>query len=240
MSKFSTLNESSLHSSLKTFYAVQNNGKTEINEDGHIYDIVADTGEIIEIQTKNLSQLKTKIEDILQHDKKIKLVHPLVINDSITLTDQDGHFLYKRKSPKKGNIYDIFKELTGLTNLLLNDNFSLDIVEINMSEHRVKLPEPVQSKNKKRRIKRDWIKVDKHLEEILTIHNFSKKEDYLKLLPSTLPLEFIVNDFKNELENQGFPKRTINESNRIIWVLKNMNLISQIGKKGKAYLYKIN
>lgn len=240
MSKFSTLNESSLHSSLKTFYAVQHNGKTEVNEDGHIYDIVAADGEIIEIQTKNLSKLKSKISDVLVHNKKIKLVHPLINSNTIYLTDEKGKVLQKRKSPKKENIYDIFKELTGITDLLLNKNFSLDIVEINISEHRVKTETPVQTINKRRRIKKDWLKVDKHLEEINEIHTFSTKKNYLALLPSTLPEQFTVNDFKLELKKLNFPQRTIKEANRIIWVLKNMNLISMIGKSGKAYLYVIN
>ena len=58
---FSTLNESKLHNSLKILYQEIYDGQTEVEQDGHIYDIVSKNGNIIEIQTKNLAKLLPKI-----------------------------------------------------------------------------------------------------------------------------------------------------------------------------------
>ena len=46
---------------------------------------------------------------------------------------------------------------------------------------------PVQSKNKKRRFKKDWIKTDKSLNKIIQTIQFNNKQDYLKLLPQNCP-----------------------------------------------------
>ena len=54
---FSTINESNLHHSLKVLYSEIYQGETEVEQDGYIYDIVSKNGNIIEIQTKNLSKL---------------------------------------------------------------------------------------------------------------------------------------------------------------------------------------
>lgn len=62
---FSTINESNLHHSLKVLYSEIYQGKTEVEQDGYIYDIVSKNGNIIEIQTKNLSKLLNKIQSTI-------------------------------------------------------------------------------------------------------------------------------------------------------------------------------
>ena len=64
-SSINTYNESSLHNTLKIFYAEKFGGKTEVEAEGHIYDILCDDGQVIEIQTKNLSKLAGKIKDAI-------------------------------------------------------------------------------------------------------------------------------------------------------------------------------
>lgn len=238
---FSVINESNLHNTLKTFYAIQSNGKTEVKEDGHIYDIVTESGEIIEIQTRNLSQLKAKIEDILSKEKKLKIVHPVIMTNTIILTDESGCLISKRKSPKKGSIYDIFSELTGICPYLLNKLFTLEIIEINTTEHRVRTAEPVQSKNNKRRIPKNWYKVNKSLDEIISTYTFNSKEDYLNLLPKDLTEEFSAKDLKNLMYAKTKISRKEQKTiNVLLWVLKKMELIIHIRTDKKAYIYKIN
>lgn len=236
--EFSVLNESNLHNALKHFYAIQYEGKTEVKQDGHIYDIVTKDNEIIEIQTKNLSKLKNKLSDIIAKNRKVRLVYPLINRTTILLTDKEGSLISKRKSPKTGCIYDIFKELTGLTDLLLEENFTLEVVEINLSEHRVRAEE--NEIKRRGRFPKNYIKVNKHLDDILNITTFSSKKDYLSLLPSDLPKEFISKDLKEKLKLIKVPARISNNPNLILWVLKNMNLISIIRKDGRSYVYKIN
>ena len=71
-----------------------------------------------EIQTKNLAKLLPKILDTIEKGHNVKLVHPIPLINRIELKDEDGTLISKRKSPKKGCIYDIFRELTGIYPLI--------------------------------------------------------------------------------------------------------------------------
>lgn len=240
MSKFSVLNESSLHNTLKVYYSAQTNGKTEVEMHGHIYDVITENGEAIEIQTKNLSKLADKIKDSLKKKLKITLVYPIPIVTKIYLTDQQGKLIHIRKSPVKGSVYDIFKEITGLTDVLLNPNFTLETVFINMIEHRVQTDEPEQAKNNRRRYKKNWNKANKKLEDIIEIRQFKTKEDYLSLLPLSLQEEFCAKDIKTELKSLKLaPAKIYNNSNLIIWVLNKMELLEYIQTKNRSRYFKI-
>ena len=237
---FSTINENKLHSSLKAYYAIQNQGNTEVFTEGFIYDIIAQNGEIIEIQTKNLSKLLNKIDDALKKNKKIKVVHPIILQNTIITTDKNGKMISKRKSPKKGNLYDSLRELTGIYPILLNKNFTLELVYVNTIEHRVRTEDEVQSENKRRRHLKNWIKVNKELEEILYSKSLKNKNDYLDLLPKKLNSVFTFNEVKEGLKNEfKLPLSSQNKANLLLWLLKKMDLIEIKGKKGRAYLYKI-
>ena len=226
-----TYNESSLHNTLKIFYAEKIGGKTEVECEGHIFDVLGKDGQVIEIQTKNLSKLAGKIKDALDKGHKVKLVYPLVYRTRIITTDEEGKLVSNRLSPKKGCIYDIFRELTGLTDILLNKKFTLEVITINMIEHRVRTKEPVQTANKKRRFKRNWIKVNKRLDEILETRTFHKKSDYIALLPQGLPPEFCAKD----ISKAGLPRY----AHLILWVLVRMPIIEQTCVKKKSRYYKI-
>ncbi len=236
---FSTLNESSLHHSLKILYQELYEGEIEVEQDGHVYDIVTKNGNIIEIQTKNLAKLLPKILDTIDKGHNVKLIHPLPITTRIELKDVEGKILSKRKSPKKGCIYDIFRELTGIYTLMTNPHFSLEIVEIEMTEERTRTSEPVQSKNGRRRFRRNWNKEGKRLDTIINTRRFSKPEDYLALLPP-LPQVFCASDLKKALASQQeLPANAAGNAHLIIWVLTHAGLIEQTETKGRSRFYKI-
>lgn len=235
---FSTLNESKLHHSLKILYQEIYEGQTEVEQDGHIYDIVTKNGNIIEIQTKNLAKLLPKILDTIEKGHNVKLIHPVPLVNRIELKDEKDKVLSKRKSPKKGCIYDIFRELTGIYPLMTNPHFSLEIVEIEMTEERVRTTQPVQSKNGRRRFRRNWNKTGKRLETIINTRRFSKPEDYLALLPP-LPQTFCAKDLKNAISSQKeLPARAAGNANLILWVLSHAGLIEHTETKGRSKYYK--
>lgn len=235
--EFSTLNESKLHNSLKILYQEIYEGKTETEQDGFIYDIVTKKGNIIEIQTKNLATLLPKILKTIENGHNIKVIHPIPVITRIELKDEDGNIISKRKSPKKGSIYSIFRELTGIYPLITNPHFSLEVVEIEMTEERVRTDQPVQSKNGRRRFRRNWNKTGKRLDTIINTRRFSKSEDYLKLLPA-LPQTFCAKDLRNAIsEQKALPACTANEAHLILWVLSHAGLIEQTETKGKTKYY---
>ena len=235
---FSTINESDLHKTIKLLYSENFNGKTEVSIHNHIYDILTDDNTAIEIQTKNLTKLLPKILDSLDKGLKIKLVHTVINNKTIE-TYKDGLLISKRKSPKKETLYAIFSEITGLYLVLLNPNFSLDILIIDAIEIREKLDTKVQSKNNKRRFKKDWNKTNKKLDQIISKKTFSTKQDYLNLLPNNLPMEFSSKELKEcFVENDNFPKEAYAKVNLILWVFNKMGLIELTEIKNKRKYYK--
>lgn len=235
-----TFKETSLHKTLKNLYARSSNGKTEIPKDGMIYDIYTEEGNIIEIQTQNLSKLLPKILKAHSLHRKCTVVYPLSETKIITYKDKEGNTLSRRKSPKNKTIYDIFKELTGLYPILLDKKFILEVVFTTTEEIRTKTEEKIQSENKKRRFKKDWNKTDKKLIEIRGKRLFSKRQDYLSLLPENLPTEFSVKDVKESLKTEGKGNNILKNVPIMIWVLCKMNLIIFTGKKGNLKLYKIS
>lgn len=232
-------NESSLHKTLKEMYALNEGAETEVAQDGYVYDIMKEDGSVIEIQTKNVSKLYVKIKTALDKGRKCRIVHPLVTEKTIILTDKSGNITSRRKSPKRENSYSIFRELTGIYPLLLHENFTLETAEVSVTEERIKTEEPVQSPNGKRRFKKDWLKKDKKLNEILKTRTLRQKEHYLSFLPPGLPEEFSVKDVQNLLKMQGQPKSTWVQAGIMLWVLTHMNLIEKNGAKGRSYLYRI-
>ncbi|BDC93831.1 hypothetical protein [Treponema bryantii] len=234
---FSTLNESKLHNSLKILYQEIYEGQTETEQDGFIYDIVTKNRNIIEIQTKNLAKLLPKILKTIENGHNIKLIHPVPTTTRIELKDEQGTIISKRKSPKKGSIYNIFRELTGLYPVITNPHFSLEVIEIEMTEERTRTIEPVQSKNGRRRFRRNWIKTGKRLDTIINTTRFSKPEDYLKLLPP-LPQPFCAKDLKQALDkNPDIPKHTA-DAHLIMWVLSHAGLLEHSETKGRTKYYK--
>lgn len=236
-----TYNESSLHKTLKTYFCQTYFGETEVQDSHFIYDIVTKENDVIEIQTKNLSKLITKIESTIhEQNRKLKLVFPLVINKQILLLDENGQKISKRKSPITNSIYDLFEELTGIYPLLLEKNFSLTVISINVTEIRTRTTDNVQSQNNRRRFKKNWLKIDKKLDEILSISTFSCKNDYLKLIPFTTNDEFCAYDLRNFLkEKKGLSRNVLKKAYLMIWVLSRMNLIQQTQIIDKKHYYRI-
>ena len=235
-----TYNETSLHKTLKIIYCNDFNGNIEVEKTGHIYDILSEN-QIIEIQTKNLSKLLPKALDSIDKGFNFKIVYPLVINKWIETYDTTGKLISKRKSPVTQSIYNIFDELTGLYPVLLNPKFTLDIVSINTIEKRTKLNENVQTLNKSRRFKKNWIKTDKLLKEIKATDIYSKKEDYFNLIPKEILPEFCAKDLYNSLKNhKTLPSTAPKNAHIMIWVLRHMDLIEETAVIKRNHYYKIN
>lgn len=236
--QFSTINESSLHKTLKIMFAERFNGETEIEQDGHIFDILTNEKQVIEIQTKNLTNLLAKLSDTLNKGYKVNLVHPIETVKIIETYDNLGKLLSKRKSPKKGRLYSLLKELTGIYPILLNENLTLTVLETSITEERVKTNEPIQSKNNRRRFRKDWIKKNKRLNEIISEKEYKNADDYLNLLPVQLPKEFCAKDIKTAYMAANH-KEDSATANLLLWILNHMELIEFTEVKNRSKYYKI-
>ncbi len=243
-----TYNESKLHATLKKLYALEYNGKTEIPIQNWICDIVYAEKKVIEIQTKNVSKLAKKTEDLLSNGFTVTIVHPVIISKTIETYSKKGIFLKKRKSPRTETIYSIFRDLTGIYHLLTKKNFTLEIIFIEITETRQQTDTPTQLINKSRRFLKNWIPLEKRLNSILKKKYFKNKEDYLSLIPPSLSESFSTPELSKAISM--LPEITnLNKSSRmnaekqarlLIWLYTHMNLLEECGKKGRSKLYKIS
>jgi len=121
-----TLGEKNLHSALKVWYA-RAGDQLEAEVDGFHIDIVRRTV-LIEIQTSNFSPQKRKLNTLLENHP-VRLIFPIAQEKWIIRIGSDRRTLLgRRKSPKQGNIYQLFVELVSLPSLIEERNFSLEVL----------------------------------------------------------------------------------------------------------------
>lgn len=234
-----TLNETHLHKTLKQIYSLQNpDSQTEKEVGSYIADIVTKEGDIIEIQTGSLGSLLKKIKYYLQEGRKITVVYPIPTCKYIETRDSTGKNSTRRKSPGGKNIFSAFRELTGLYSILLKKNFSLELLYTTITEERKKTEEAVQSKNGRRRFKKNWLKTGKKLESIDGKVVLKTKKDYISLLPQDLPENFTIEDIYQEIKKNT---KTIKKDylRIFLWVYIKLEIIKESGKKGRYKTYKI-
>lgn len=236
-----TLNETHLHKTLKTIYALKNpESKTEAIIGKSIADILTKEGNVIEIQTASLSHLEPKIRKFIAEGRNITVVYPLAEEKYIETFSQEKKLLRKKKSPKKMCIYGIFKELTKLTPYLLDRHFTLEVIGVSYAEERTLTEEPVQSKNKMRRYKKNWLKTGKRLISIRSTTILHGKKSYKALIPSNtegLNDFFTVKDLYHAIKAKE--KNAKEQDARLMaWVYTRLTLFTKEGIKGRSYIYK--
>ncbi len=234
-----TLNETPLHRTLKTLYQVENPGSiTETPVGPYIADILCPDGSIIEIQTTSVSHLLEKCVHYMENKHKVTVVYPLPVQKFIETYSPGGELVRRKKSPKKLNIYGVFKELTGIHSILLNRNFTLHVLEVTISEQRRQTEAPVQSSNGRRRFLKDWVKYGKKLEEISTRHIFHGKKTYKKLLPKGLSPTFTIRELCGKIRENGINVKE-NDVRLMIWIYLRLGIVTVEGKAGRAILYRL-
>ncbi len=231
-----TYNESSLHRTLKNILCKEYNGKTEIEIDNYICDIVSKNNEIIEVQTKNLGNLTGKILNLLENHK-VTLVYPLPCTSYIEYYKHINEKpISRKKSPRKKNIYDIFDELMGCFPVLLHENFTLKIIETSITKERIKTDTKVQSQNKKRRFLKNWLTHDTTLDELHNTFVLKTRQDYVQLLPDNLQSQFTVKDV---VECNNVPVIKKDQAYKMLWTFRKMGIIEFLGKEGRSKMYRI-
>jgi hypothetical protein len=220
--QISTLNESPLHAALKRWYA-RPGDRLEVDVAGFIIDIVRD-GLLIEIQTSNLSSLKRKLH-ILADDYPIRLVYPIPRDKWIVKLAEDGRTVQsRRKSPKRGQMEDLFGEMVSIPELPAHPNFSLDVLLIQEEEYR-------RYNGARAWRRRGWVTQERQLLEVLERKHFNTPADLAGLLPPDLAEPFTTSDLAAAVTR---PRRL---AQRMAYCLRKMGLIEAVGKKGNAILY---
>src|SRR6056297_1787604 len=103
MSGIGVLNERSLHKSLKEWFS-RPGDRFEVRVGRYFIDIVRNDV-FMEIQTKNFSSIKPKLENLTEKHK-IKLIYPIA-KEKWILKPRLRPGLRKRKSPRRGKLLDL-------------------------------------------------------------------------------------------------------------------------------------
>ncbi|MEQ8675386.1 MAG: hypothetical protein RLP44_10805 [Aggregatilineales bacterium] len=229
MNHIGTLTEKSLHAGLKTYLA-QDGDEFECKLGRYVIDIKR--GDVLlEIQTRNFSKIRRKLENLVEK-YTVRLIYPIAeIKWIVKWEELDkldiGEPLSRRKSPKKGKLFDVFRELVYIPHLIDHPNFTLEILLTHQEEIRVN-----DGQGSWRR--KGWSLHDHRLLEVVAHHKFTGLTDFAALLPADLPEAFTTKDLRKSL------KITPATAQKTAYALREMGVITQVGKRGNAYLYSRN
>lgn len=224
-SHIGTLQETSLHASLKQWYA-QPGDQLEVSVDGFVVDIVR--GDLlIEIQTRNFSALKSKLKDLVKR-RQIHLVFPIALEKWIVRLDADKRIeLKRRKSPKRGNLMHLFPELVRIPDLVTNPNFSLEILLT--KEEELWIDDGQGSWRRK-----GWSIYDRRLIKVISATRLATPKDFRQVLPDSLPALFSTLDLASEMKQPRYLAQ------KMAYCLRKMGVIEKVGKRGRSWLYQIS
>lgn len=223
-----TYNELSLHRQLKEAMA-EDGDIIEHPLDGYFIDIVRPDGDklrLIEIQTRNFSAIKNKLI-VLSEDYEVTLVYPIAAAKVILhVCPETGEVIKTRKSPKKGIVLDVFKELSRVPGLIPRNNLTVEAVLIKVEEIRC------DDGNGTWRRRGVSIK-DRKLVEIYDRIRLKDANDYLNLLPDSLPHRFTNSDLAEHMKIKQRLAAMISYS------LRTGGVINKVGKKGRQNLFEL-
>ena len=113
--------------------------KTRSARDRYVADVVTSKGDIIEIQTGSLYPLVKKIHFYLcLTDRRVTVVHPVAYRKRVRWVDpRTGEVSKWNRSPKKGSVKDVARELYWMRDYLAEPRFSLCIPLLEMEETRL-------------------------------------------------------------------------------------------------------
>jgi predicted DCC family thiol-disulfide oxidoreductase YuxK len=219
----STWNEGPLHAALKAWYA-QPGDACEVPVDGFVIDIVR--GDLlVEIQTRGFTALKDKLATLIRAHP-VRLVYPIAREKWIVKLADDGEKqLSRRKSPKHGSVEQIFDELVSIPHLLAQPNFTFEVIFIHEEE--------VRRHDARRGWRRKgWVTHERRLVKVVGQQQFTSPEDVRALIPAALAEPFTSADLAHLIPGG------LRRAYKMIYCLRAMNLLTQVGKRGRAALYR--
>lgn len=169
------LGEGTLHLVLKNYISA-NREEQEVRFGKKYIDVFVD-GRAYEVQTRNFSALKSKLDAFLPYFP-VTVVYPVVRNKKIAWLDPDtGERSSFRKSPKKQSVYSIFSELVYLKDHLSRDGLSFCVFEVDTEE--IKLLCGKRSRDRKK----GSVRLNRTPTALHAITVFDSYRDFARLLP---------------------------------------------------------
>ncbi len=213
--------EYSLHSQVKAICALPGD-RLEARLGDYVVDILR--GEMaIEVQTQNFSALRRKLQ-VLTADRPVRLVYPLPERKWITHFTRGNVFLKRRRSPKRGKLTDVFRELVMIPDMIGKENFSLEILFIDEEEERC-----ADGRGSWRR--RGVSIRERRLLRVNGRILFQGREDYLRFLPEGLGRAFTNSELASAANIPVWTAR------QITYCLRRGGIVQVAGEKGRAFVF---
>lgn len=217
-----TLAERSLHAALKRLYAEP--GDAIEAKLGRFHIDIRRADELIEIQTGSFAALRAKLAALLPAHRVV-LVHPIAVEKWIVRHDRRGRLLARRRSPKRGDMLDLFHEAVSITAALASPNLRLDVV--------LTREEEVQRADGRGSWRRRGHSIaDRRLVEIVEIVRLARPSSWAALLPAALADPFTNADLAAAARR---PRRL---AERMTYVLARIGVLVEAGRSGRARLFR--
>jgi hypothetical protein len=223
-SDIGTRRESALHRALKFRYCGFH-GRTEQVLGDYVCDGITETGEIIEVQTGSFGPLKEKAGK-LAAGGPLRIVHPVIITKYIETYDINGTLIRRRKSPRRGSPWDLFRGLLYAPELPLLQGLSIELALIDALEKRIQ--------DGKGSWRRGGTSIaGRELAAWRDSIVLTKPRDYRRFIPPTLAGNFTVGALAEEAEISTELAR------KTLYVLNKIGVVERTGKEGRAFTYRI-
>ena len=218
------LGEKVLHAGLKLYFE-PNPDFHEVKLNGFVADICNAEG-IIEIQTRNLGKLKRKLEVFLEQ-MPVTIVYPIARTKYLCWVDEEtGDVTGRRKSPKTGSAWDLFRELYQLRSFLTHPNFCVCAALIDLEEYRL-------LNGWSRDKKRGSTRYDRIPIQLVELVYLMTAEDYRAIVPNTLPKKFTSKDFSKAVHI------SLSSAQRALLILYQLGVVQRVEKQKNAYIYEL-
>jgi hypothetical protein len=216
----------SLHRVLTRLYAGQD-ARTEVRLDGYRIDAVRDE-QLIEIQHGSLAAIRDKVGRLLARHR-VLVVKPIVGQKVLVKQGApDGPVTSRRRSPKRGQLLDIFDELVYFTRVFPHRRLTLEVVLVEVEERRY------PGHGRRRRWRRgDYVVGDQTLVSVGDTMRLRRAADLLKLLPAKLPQQFHSGDVARLMSVDR------DDAQRIVYCLREMKAVRQVAKQGNTLIYQL-
>ena len=171
--------EYSLHEQLKEYLAGPGD-RLEALVEGKVIDLVRADGELVEVQTGHLGQLRPKVLALAERGLRVRVVYPVSAERQLRRLDPGTNELVStRRSPKRGDVYSLFDELVHAPEFIAARNVTVEILLVRSVETKIR----DGSGSWWRRGDRT---VDKELVEVLSSRTFRTRGQWLALIPKNL------------------------------------------------------
>jgi len=174
-----TYGEKTVHLALK-YYFEPDLAYHEVGVGRHIADICREN-DITEIQSAGFNNLRSKIKSYREKGYYLRVVYPLLREKRIFYIDEDGSVFGGKKSPKKGNALEIYKELYKISAELCDRQGGVEflVCQFDADEYRL-----VDKEHKKSR--KGYYRFDRIPTLLCGIYRLRERADHKELIPESL------------------------------------------------------